>query len=55
MKAKARITGIAPISLLLPTNESTTHSVIKHDVITEMISHNARARFGFVTAAAAFT
>jgi hypothetical protein len=30
--------------LLLPTNESTTHSVIKQDVTTEKTSHNASIR-----------
>src|SRR6267378_2108565 len=41
MKATARRTGTAPTSLLLPTNESTTHSTRRHEVTTETISQSA--------------
>ena len=43
MNASANVTGIAPTSLLLPTNANTTHSAIKHEVTTERISQRARA------------
>src|SRR6476659_1644330 len=44
MKPTARTTGTAPTSLLLPTNESTTHSTRRHEVATERISQTASPR-----------